>query len=128
MRRWIRSPPRRSRPLFPACPGAADSDGRWTLRDSARVNATGGPVVVGSGETVADALQQFMADTDVDGFNLAYALNPGTWEDVIEFLVPELQRRGVYPHTAESGTVRSRMFGGGDRLPGTHRGSTYRRG
>lgn len=108
--------------------GAAGADGRWTLRDSARLNATGGPVVVGSGETVADALEQFMAETDVDGFNLAYALNPGTWEDVIEHLVPVLQNRGLYPQRPEPGTLRERMFGHGDRLPDTHRGATYRRG
>lgn len=106
--------------------GAADGDGRWTLRDSARINATGGPVVVGSGETVADVVEQFMEQTDVDGFNLAYALNPGTWEDVIEYLVPVLQRRGVYPQKAEHDTLRARMFGQGDRLPASHRGSGYR--
>lgn len=108
--------------------GASDADGRWTLRDSARFNATGGPVVVGSAVTVADALESYMAETDVDGFNLAYALNPGTWEDVIEHLVPELQRRGRYPLDAEPGTLRARMFDRGDRLPDTHRGATYRRG
>ncbi|MCD2264456.1 LLM class flavin-dependent oxidoreductase [Dietzia aurantiaca] len=108
--------------------GASDADGRWTLRDSARFNATGGPVVVGSAVTVADALESYMADTDVDGFNLAYALNPGTWEDVIEHLVPELQRRGRYPLDAEPGTLRARMFGHGDRLPDSHRGARYRRG
>lgn len=108
--------------------GASDADGRWTLRDSARFNATGGPVVVGSAVTVADALESYMAETDVDGFNLAYALNPGTWEDVIEYLVPELQRRGRYPLDAEPGTLRARMFGHGDRLPDSHRGATYRRG
>ncbi|MGX1770191.1 NtaA/DmoA family FMN-dependent monooxygenase, partial [Dietzia sp. NPDC055343] len=107
--------------------GASDADGRWTLRDSARFNATGGPVVVGSAVTVADALESYMADTDVDGFNLAYALNPGTWEDVIEHLVPELQRRGRYPLDAEPGTLRARMFGHGDHLPDSHRGATYRR-
>lgn len=107
--------------------GASDSNGQWTLRDSARLNATGGPVVVGSGDTVADALEHFMAKTDVDGFNLAYALNPGTWEDVIEFLVPVLQRRGLYPRTTESGTLRSRMFGDGDLLPDSHRGAGFRR-
>lgn len=108
--------------------GASDADGRWTLRDSARFNATGGPVVVGSAVTVADALESYMTETDVDGFNLAYALNPGTWEDVIEHLVPELQRRGRYPLDAKPGTLRARMFGHGDRLPDSHRGATYRRG
>lgn len=108
--------------------GATGVEGRWTLRDSARINATGGPVVVGSGETVADTLEQLMAETGVDGFNLAYALNPGTWEDVIEYVVPVLQRRGLYPSKPTRGTLRSRMFGAGDRLPETHPGAAHRRG
>ncbi|WP_217133630.1 LLM class flavin-dependent oxidoreductase [Leucobacter chinensis] len=112
--------------------GAGDSDfagdARWTLRDSARINATGGPVVVGSGETVADALERLVAETGVDGFNLAYALNPGTWEDVIEHVVPVLQRRGLYPTEPQPGTLRDRMFGAGDRLPAAHPGASYRRG
>lgn len=108
--------------------GAAGVEGRWTLRDSARINATGGPVVVGSGETVADALEQLVAETGVDGFNLAYALNPGTWEDVIEHVVPVLQRRGLYPREPARGTLRSRMFGAGDRLPERHPGAAHRRG
>ena len=102
-------------------------DARWTLRDSARINATGGPVVVGSGETVADALERLVAETGVDGFNLAYALNPGTWEDVIDHVVPVLQRRGLYPTAPQPGTLRDRMFGAGDRLPADHPGASYRR-
>lgn len=31
----------------------------------------------------------------MDGFNLAYALSHETFEDAVEYLVPELQRRGV---------------------------------
>ncbi|PJM79696.1 LLM class flavin-dependent oxidoreductase [Bifidobacterium scaligerum] len=107
--------------------GAAGPDGaRWTLRDSARINATGGPVLVGSGETVADAMQQTVAETDVDGFNLAYVVEPGTWEDIIDYVVPVLQRRGVYPTAYEGSTLRDRLFGRGDRLPENHIGSHYR--
>ena len=107
--------------------GAAGPDGeRWTLRDSARIYATGGPVVVGSGETVADAMQQFVAETDVDGFNLAYVVEPSSWEDVIDYVIPVLQRRGVYPTSYEGTSLRDGLFGRGDRLPDSHIGARYR--
>ncbi|MGO2632735.1 MAG: LLM class flavin-dependent oxidoreductase [Galactobacter sp.] len=107
--------------------GASDGQRRWNMRDSARMNATGGPVLVGSGETVADALEAIMDQTGVDGFNVAYALNPGTWEDMASFLIPVLQERGCYPTQPEPGTLRDRMFGLGDRLPSSHPGATHRR-
>ena len=64
--------------------------------------------------------------TDVDGFNLAYAVTPGTFEDVVEFVVPELQKRGAYPTEYAPGTLRNKLFGAGDKLPAEHRGARYR--
>ncbi|WP_291277840.1 LLM class flavin-dependent oxidoreductase [Galactobacter sp.] len=107
--------------------GAQHGPQRWSVRDSARLNATGGPVLVGSGETVADALEAIMDQTGVDGFNVAYALNPGSWEDIASYLIPVLQARGSYPTRAEPGTLRHRMFGSGDHLPSSHPGATHRR-
>lgn len=31
----------------------------------------------------------------MDGFNLAYISNPGSFEDIVELLVPELRRRNL---------------------------------
>ncbi|MDO3650601.1 LLM class flavin-dependent oxidoreductase [Nocardia mangyaensis] len=109
----------------------SDDDGReWTVRDIGRFAAIGGvgPVFVGSGETVADRLQEWVADTDVDGFNLAYAITPGTFEDVVRYVVPVLTERGVYRTEYEPGTLRNSLFGAGDRLPAEHQGSAYRLG
>ncbi|MGS5683488.1 LLM class flavin-dependent oxidoreductase, partial [Acinetobacter baumannii] len=54
----------------------ADPERVWTIEEIANWNSLGGngPVLVGSAETVSDALQQWVEDTDVDGFNLAYIL------------------------------------------------------
>ncbi|MCU1530225.1 MAG: 5,10-methylene tetrahydromethanopterin reductase [Frondihabitans sp.] len=102
----------------------------WTVRDIAHFGAIGGlgPLFVGSGGEVADHLQALVAETDVDGFNLAYAVSPGTWEDVIEFVIPELRARGVYPDAYEPGSLRQKLHGRGDRLPEDHRGATFRLG
>jgi FMN-dependent oxidoreductase (nitrilotriacetate monooxygenase family) len=108
---------------------ADPTGGEWTVRDIARWGGIGGmgPRVVGSPSEVADELQAWVDETDVDGFNLPYAITPGTFADVVDHLVPELQRRGVYPTEYAPGTLRQKLFGQGDRLPGEHRGASHRR-
>ncbi|MFI5781272.1 LLM class flavin-dependent oxidoreductase [Nocardia sp. NPDC051570] len=108
-----------------------DDDGReWTVRDIARWGGIGGlgPVFVGSGATVADTLQEWVDETDVDGFNLAYAITPGSFEDIVEHVIPVLTERGAYPAEYTPGTLRNALFGAGDRLPDNHRGARYRIG
>jgi FMN-dependent oxidoreductase (nitrilotriacetate monooxygenase family) len=100
----------------------------WTIRDIAEAASIGGlgPRIVGSGEQIADQLQEWAAETDVDGFNLAYAITPGTFEDIVEHVVPVLQARGVYPTEYEPGTLRQKLFGHGDRLPDEHHGARHK--
>ncbi len=86
-----------------------------------------GPLVVGSAQTVADELQSWVEETDVDGFNLAYAVTHETFRDVVELLVPELQKRGVFKQEYREGTLREKLFGGGPRLAAPHPGASYRR-
>jgi len=110
---------------------AANDDGsEWTVGDIARAGAIGGlgPFIVGSGVEIADQLEEWAAETDVDGFNLAYAITPGTFEDVVTWVVPELQKRGVYPTEYAEGTLRQKLHGRGDRLSDEHRGANYRVG
>ncbi|HAV5430580.1 TPA: LLM class flavin-dependent oxidoreductase [Acinetobacter baumannii] len=106
----------------------ADPERVWTIEEIANWNSLGGngPVLVGSAETVSDALQQWVEDTDVDGFNLAYILAHQTFADVVEFIVPELQKREVYQTSYAQGTLREKLFGAGPYLPENHRGAKYR--
>ena len=85
-----------------------------------------GPLFVGSGETVADLLQDWVEETGIDGFNLAYALAHETFADVIGHVVPELQKRGVYATGYREGTLREKLFGDGPRLPESHPAQRYR--
>ena len=100
----------------------------WTPKELADWVGIGGfgPLFVGSPETVADLLQEWVEDTDVDGFNLAYALTHETFIDAVELLVPELQKRGVYKKEYAQGTLREKLFGEGPRLPVSHPGRRYR--
>ena len=107
----------------------ANEDGsQWKVRDIARLGAIGGlgPFIVGSGAEIADTLQEWAAETDVDGFNLAYAITPGTFEDVVTYVIPELRARGAYPNEYVEGTLRNKLHGRGDRLPDEHKGAEYR--
>ena len=106
----------------------ADPSKVWTVRELAEWIGIGGlgPILVGGPATVADALQEWVEETDVDGFNLAYAVTHETFDDVVEHLVPELQRRGVYRTEYTPGTLREKLFGGGPRLPESHPAARHR--
>ena len=95
-----------------------DAERQWTLREVADYIGVGGlhPTLVGSPQTIADALEDIIDETGIDGFNLAYAISPGTFEDFITFVVPELERRGrIKPRDAEPVTLRERLQGIGQK-------------
>jgi alkanesulfonate monooxygenase len=100
----------------------ADPGRQWTVGEVAEHVAIGGmgPVFVGSPTDVADAMQDFIAQTGIDGFNLAYAVLPETFTDIVELLIPELQRRGVYKTAYAEGSLREKLFGRGPRLAASH--------
>ncbi|KAH7395548.1 HK97 family phage prohead protease [Cadophora sp. MPI-SDFR-AT-0126] len=105
----------------------------WTPEVVAEIASIGGlgPVGVGSPSTVADELERWVAEADVDGFNLGYVTTPGTFEDVVDLLVPELRRRGLYPQApvedAVPLTAREKVYGVGQReLRSDHTGSKYK--
>ena len=88
-----------------------------------------GPVFVGSPATIADELERWIDEADIDGFNLAYAVTPGTFVDFIDLVVPELQRRGRYWDDYDEGTtLRERLYGPGQpRVRDDHPAARYRR-
>jgi FMN-dependent oxidoreductase (nitrilotriacetate monooxygenase family) len=106
----------------------ADPSRTWTVRDIARHTAIGGrsPVLIGSGEEIADELRAWVEETDIDGFNLTYVVTPGSFEDIADLVVPELQSRGLFKHDYAPGTFREKLFGRGPRLPATHPAASVR--
>lgn len=107
---------------------------KWTKKRVAQELALGGPHprAIGSAKTVADVLERWISKTDVDGFNISYAVGPGDLEDVVRFLIPELKSRGVFwdAAAAEGRTTRENYLGSGftkdGRLSSDHPGSKYR--
>lgn len=102
----------------------------WTKRDILAGMPLGGryPLVVGDPHQVADALEAWIDEGEVDGFNLARTVAPESYEDFIDLVVPVLQERGRYKTAYGEDTLRSRLFGDGDRLPRRHPAAAFRSG
>lgn len=98
------------------------------LDDATRFDA--GPfVAIGSAATIADSIETWVDETGLDGFTLRQFLTPGTLEDFVELVVPELQRRGLYREEYEHSTFREQLFGAGrTRVADTHPAAAYRGG
>ena len=106
-----------------------DPDRVWTVRELAEHVAIGGrgPLFVGAPDAIADTLIDWVEKTGIDGFNLAYAVTPESFEDFVALVVPELQRRGAYKRQYAAGTLREKLFGAGRaRLAPPHPAAQYR--
>ena len=78
------------------------------------------PAIVGDGDEVAQALQSWVDDTGIDGFNLTRTVVPECFDDFVELVIPALQNRGLYKTAYTEGSLRHKLFGEGDRLPARH--------
>jgi len=110
----------------------ADPSRRWTVREAARFIGLGGrgPVIVGDAVQVADQLIEWLDETGIDGFNLAFALPYEDMQGVVDLVVPELKRRGRYKvdqkRDKNSATLREQLLGAGPRLAPEHPGRQVR--
>lgn len=89
---------------------------------------TGRHFVAGTPEIVADTIEKWLDEDDIDGINLVQYLSFQTARDFIELVVPELRRRGRFRESYRDGeTLRERLQGAGQaRLPANHPGARYR--
>lgn len=67
---------------------------------------SGGPSVVGTPAQVADVIQQWYESGAVDGFNISGLIAQGGAEAIVDTLVPELRRRGLFRDEYEGHTLR----------------------
>ncbi|OBZ93414.1 5,10-methylene tetrahydromethanopterin reductase [Pararhizobium polonicum] len=106
---------------------AKDSERRWTVRDIAEYIGVGGihPKLIGTGAQIADQMEELAEAAGVDGFNIAYAVSPGSFEDFIRHVIPELRARGRLTAEGSGRTLRGRLIGT-DRLGEDHPGAAFR--
>jgi FMN-dependent oxidoreductase (nitrilotriacetate monooxygenase family) len=75
---------------------------------------------VGTPGQVADELARWVRAGASDGFNISPYIVPGGLDEIVDWLVPELQERGVYRTEYTSTTLRAHL---GLRPPLTRRGN-----
>ncbi|MDB5655322.1 MAG: putative luciferase-like protein putative alkanesulfonate monooxygenase [Tardiphaga sp.] len=109
---------------------AAAAQRSLTKRDLLQELALGGryAAITGDASAIADELQGWIDEGEVDGFNLTRIVVPESYEDFIDIVIPELQDRGLYKTAYAEGSARHKLFGQGDRLPDRHTAGIFRPG
>ena len=69
-----------------------------TLRDLYNLTAAarGHWVLTGTPTKIADVLEEWFVEKAADGYNILPAYFPGAFNDFVDLVVPELQRRGLF--------------------------------
>src|SRR5512138_380537 len=81
-----------------------------TVRQLAqRLGGYSGLAMVGTPETIADEMEEWLATEGSDGFTVMFPYLPGGLDDVVERVVPELQRRGLFRREYEGKTLRENL-------------------
>ncbi|MFF7856402.1 LLM class flavin-dependent oxidoreductase [Streptomyces sp. NPDC007904] len=68
-----------------------------------------GDIVVGTPEQLADHMESWFTGRGADGFNIDFPYLPGSADDFVDHVVPELQRRGLYRTSYEGATLRENL-------------------
>jgi FMN-dependent oxidoreductase (nitrilotriacetate monooxygenase family) len=82
-----------------------------TVRDFIRFTGRGRLPMpwVGGPKEVADLFEQWFVEKGCDGFVVGAACVPGSYEDFVRFVVPELQRRAVFHRDYRGATLRENL-------------------
>jgi len=95
-----------------------------TLRDIGRLYAEGIllPHVVGTPTQIADQLEESFHNDEADGFIISPAYLPGAFEEFVQLVVPELQRRGLFRKEYTGTTLRENLgLGKASLIPARNR-------
>jgi alkanesulfonate monooxygenase len=83
---------------------------KLTVRQLAqRLGGYAGLAFVGTPESIADEMEQWLDEEGSDGFNVVFPFLPQGLLDVTTRVVPELQRRGIFRRDYEGTTLREHL-------------------
>jgi len=81
-----------------------------TVRQLAqRLGGFSGLAFVGTPETIANQMEEWLMSNGCDGFNIMFPYLPAGLDDFVDKVVPELQRRGVFRREYEGQTLRENL-------------------
>ncbi|MBE9061395.1 LLM class flavin-dependent oxidoreductase [cf. Phormidesmis sp. LEGE 11477] len=83
-----------------------------TVKEAALYYAMGMgmPVLYGTAAEIADKIEYFVDEGGADGFMLIASYTPGCYEEFVDMVVPELQRRGRYRTEYTGSTLRENLL------------------
>lgn len=82
-----------------------------TVRDVGRLYAQGVllPQIAGTPSQIADQLEQSLKNDEADGFIVSAAYSPGSFDEFVDMVVPELRRRGLTRKEYTGTTLRDNL-------------------
>ncbi len=81
-----------------------------TVRQLAqRLGGYAGAAMVGTPQSIADTMQEWLESEASDGFNVMFPYLPEGLDDFVNRVVPELQRRGIFRREYEGRTLRENL-------------------
>jgi alkanesulfonate monooxygenase len=81
-----------------------------TVRELAqRLGGYGGLAFVGTPQSIADGMHEWLLTEGCDGFNVMFPYLPEGLDDFVARVVPELQRRGIFRRRYEGATLRENL-------------------
>jgi len=86
------------------------SRGKLTVRQLAqRVGGYGGLSFVGTPSLIADQMEEWLMSRGCDGFNIMFPHLPQGLNDVVDRVIPELQKRRIFRRQYEGKTLRENL-------------------
>ncbi len=83
---------------------------KLTVRQLAqRLGGYSGFAFVGTAQTIADEMEEWLVTEGSDGFNVMFPYLPSGLDDFVDRVVPELQRRGIFRREYEGRTLRENL-------------------
>jgi FMN-dependent oxidoreductase (nitrilotriacetate monooxygenase family) len=82
---------------------------KLTVRQLSKRIRSGHRLVVGTPEQIADTLEEWFLSGAADGFNIMPDMFPSGAEIFVDYVVPELRRRGIFRHEYTGNTLRHHL-------------------
>jgi FMN-dependent oxidoreductase (nitrilotriacetate monooxygenase family) len=87
----------------------AQDEGLTVRQLAGRFGGYAGLSMVGTPKSIADEMEAWLMEEGSDGFNVMFPFLPAGLDDVVDRVVPELQRRGLFRTSYEGVTLRENL-------------------
>ena len=87
----------------------AEREGLSVRQLAQRLGGFSGLAMVGTPETIADQMEEWLFNDGSDGFNVMFPYLPEGLDEFVDRVVPALQRRGIFREEYEGNTLRENL-------------------